>query len=275
MEDRDPLRETSRKRVREDCVRCYERPPVVPALTWRVALTPLTAPVPRTLEPGPLSGAMTFPAPGEAPHVWLLRASVHASTLPDSLGLLDAGEYQRYKSFMRDVDRTSYGAAHVGLRRLLGGYLGRGPGELTFVRETCPTCGGPHGRPALKGEDRTHFSLSHSGDLVLFAFAGTPVGADVEKVPGQGSVDDVSTNLHVREQKELAALDPEERRTAFVRCWARKEAYLKGTGEGMSGGLARDYLGTGETPVDLPGWELMDCQVDPGYGAAIAVAIAG
>lgn len=240
-------------------------------------LTPLTAPVQRTLDPGPLAdgltgpGGLTLPAPGEAPHVWLVRVSAHEAGLTGDLGLLDEEERQRHKSFMRDADRVSYGAAHVGLRRLLGGYLDREPGELTFVRETCPTCGGPHGRPAVAGE-RAHFSLSHSGDLVLFAFAGTPVGADVEKVPPPGFVDDVSTNLHVREQEELAALDAEGRRTAFVRCWSRKEAYLKGTGEGMSGGLDRDYVGTGPAPAALPGWELTDCQVDPAYGAAIAVA---
>ncbi len=227
------------------------------------------------LDPGPLPGTLTAPAPGEAPHVWMLRTSVHAPVLTDGIELLDEAEQKRYTAFMRDADRASYGSAHVGLRRLLGGYLDREPGELVFTRETCPTCGGPHGRPAVEGAGGTHFSLSHSGDLVMFAFAGTPVGVDVEKVPAQGSVDDISTNLHAREQSELAALGPEERRIAFVRCWARKEAYLKGTGEGMSGGLDRDYLGTGEVPGTLPGWELTDCPVDPGYGAAIAVATKG
>lgn len=201
-----------------------------------------------------------------------MRVPSYTSALPTDLWMLDTAEEDRFTSFVRDSDRMTYGAAHVGLRRLLGGYLDRKPGELVFGREDCPTCDEPHGRPCLPGESGVHFSLSHGGDLVLFAFAASPVGADVEKVPPPGFVEDVWSHLHARERQELAALPERERYAAFVRCWTRKEAYLKGTGEGLSGGLDRDYVGTGPVSGTLPGWELMDCQVDPGYGAAVAVA---
>ena len=214
-----------------------------------------------------------MPAPGGPPHVWLLRVSTHRSALPGSLALLDTEERGRHAAFLRDADRDSYAAAHIGLRRLLGGYLGLEPDRVPFLRETCPTCGGPHGRPAAGVAGAPHFSLSHSGDLVLFAFAGTPVGADVEKAPSAQFADDVAGSLHPVERTELAALAGEAERTAaFVRCWTRKEAYLKGTGEGLSGNPARDYVGCGPDPAPLPGWQLADCPVDPGYGAAVAVA---
>ncbi|MEK8173121.1 hypothetical protein NKH77_41525 [Streptomyces sp. M19] len=38
--------------------------------------------------------------------------------------------------------------------------------------------------------------MSHAGDLVLFAFAGSPVGADVEKVQPASVVEQVSGSLH-------------------------------------------------------------------------------
>ncbi len=216
------------------------------------------------------------PGAHEAPHVWLLRVGEHAAALPDALSLLDTEESRRYTAFLRDRDRLSYGCAHVGLRRLLAAYTGGEPGELEFTRVTCPCCGGPHGRPALRGRGVPHFSLSHSGDLVLFAVAGSAVGADVETLPKLEFVNDISTNLHPDEHRELSAItDGEERRAAFVRCWTRKEAYLKGTGEGLSGTTSRDYVGTATVPAELPGWELTDWRADPGYGAAVAVARPG
>jgi 4'-phosphopantetheinyl transferase len=229
----------------------------------------------RTLGPGPLPGGLAVPAPGAPADVWLLHVPSYAAALPADLWLLDASEEERYLAFVRDVDRTLYGAAHVGLRRLLGAYLGRKPDELAFGRETCPTCDGPHGRPCLKDADGVHFSLSHGGEMVLVALAGTPVGADVEKIPQREAVEGVWSHLHPRERAELAALPEPEQGPAFARCWTRKEAYLKGTGEGMSGGLDRDYVGTGPAPAALPGWQLADCPVGPGHGAAIAVAVTG
>ncbi len=237
---------------------------------------PLSAPdiaVPRPLRPGPLTESPAVPAPGAAPDVWLLSAAEYADALPGDLALLDGEERRRYAAFVRDSDRRSYGCAHVGLRRLLAAYTGAEPGELEFARATCPTCGGPHGRPVLRGRHTPHFSLSHSGDLVLMAVAAAVVGADVETLPRPDFVDDISTNLHPREYAELTAIAAaEERRAAFARCWTRKEAYLKGTGEGLSATTSRDYVGTGLLPAALPGWTLTDCQVGPGYAAALALA---
>lgn len=235
-------------------------------------LTAPTAPVQRALGPGPLPERLVPPAGGEAPHVWLLHVADYAAVLPGDLALLDEEETRRYRAFVRDVHRASYGCAHVGLRRLLAAYTGGEPGELEFTRVTCPTCGGPHGRPALLGRETPYFSLSHSGDLVMFAVAGTVIGADVETSPELTSVNDMANDLHPRECAELAALsDDEERRAAFLRCWTRKEAYLKGTGEGLSGTISRDYVGSGPVPATVPGWTLVDCAAGAGYGAAVAV----
>ncbi len=213
------------------------------------------------------------PAPGTAPHVWLFRVCERAEALPGELGLLDATERARYDAFVHDPHRVAYGVAHAGLRHLLAAYTGDAPGALRFTRLTCPTCSEPHGRPALDTPGTPHFSLSHSGDLVMLAVAGTPVGADVEEVPAQGTADSITSHLHPREQAEITALPvPDDRRLAFARCWTRKEAYLKGTGEGLSGGTGRDYVGAGPAPTGPPGWQVTDCAVPAGHWAAIAVA---
>ncbi|MFF0739608.1 4'-phosphopantetheinyl transferase family protein [Streptomyces sp. NPDC004111] len=228
--------------------------------------------VPRTLRPGPFEGALVLPGAGA--DVWQLSIAEYGDGTADgSLDLLDATERQRHTDFRRDVDKARYAAAHIGLRHLLGAYLGRAPGDIVLGREPCPLCPEPHGRPCVPGAD-LHFSLSHSGDLVLLAFAPTAVGVDVELLTDTGQADEVSGVLNPRERAELAALatDDAARLTAFGRCWCRKEAYLKGTGTGLAVPLDATYVGAGPRPGDIPGWLLTDIEVRDGYAAALATA---
>ena len=113
------------------------------------------------------------------------------------------------------------------------------------------------------------FSLSHGGDLVLVGLAETPVGVDVEAVPDEDVAADLRTRLHPAEQREIEAAEHLDE--AFARVWTRKEAYLKGTGTGLSRGLSTDYLGaTGLAPLP-DGWSVQDVPVHTGYAAAAAV----
>ncbi|NJQ02849.1 4'-phosphopantetheinyl transferase family protein [Streptomyces zingiberis] len=227
-------------------------------------------PVVRWFDPSGPAGALRPPAAGE-PALWLVRVAEHAPyAAAVAGGVLDAAERGRAGAFVRAADRDRYRVAHLALRLLLGGYLDTEPRAVELVREPCPRCGGPHGRPAVSA-GAPHFSLSHTGDLVLLAFADLPVGADVEEWPEERTVREVSAALHPGERAELAALPAGARRAAFARCWTRKEAHLKGTGAGLSGGLAATYTGTGPVPAPIPGWTLTDVPVPPGHAAACAV----
>ncbi|MGK5543977.1 4'-phosphopantetheinyl transferase family protein [Streptomyces sp. URMC 127] len=254
---------------------------------------------PRVLGEDLLPGAWT---PGGPPHVWLLDLTglrpgsstdegpgagglpgrAHpgggpesgtplAAALRDHARILDPAERDRAAAFVRDLHRDRYVASHIGLRLLLGAYLSADPAAVVLVREPCPGCGGPHGRPAAAGAP-LHFNLSHAGDLALFAFADTPVGADVEQVQPPEVVDEVARVLHRDETAELAALPAERRPEAFARCWTRKEAYLKGTGTGLSENPSVTYVGTGPDPASPAGWALTDVAAPQGYAAAVAVA---
>ncbi|MFD0382159.1 4'-phosphopantetheinyl transferase family protein [Streptomyces stramineus] len=183
-------------------------------------------------------------------------------------------ERARAAGFVRDLHRQRYVAAHLGLRHLLGAYLDTDPAAVELTREPCPGCGGPHGRPAVAGTP-LHFNLSHAGDLALFAFAATAVGADVEEEQPASVVAEVGQALHPGEVAELGALPERARPAAFARCWTRKEAYLKGTGTGLSEDPAVTYVGTGTVPASPAGWALSDVPVGAGYAAAVALASPG
>ncbi|MBQ0987148.1 4'-phosphopantetheinyl transferase superfamily protein [Streptomyces sp. F63] len=202
--------------------------------------------------------------------LWFVRVPEHAAYAEAERAVLDAEERRRADAFLRTADRDRYQVAHLALRRLLGGYLATGPASVELTREPCPGCGGPHGRPAVPGTP-LHFSLSHAGDLVLLAFASVPVGADVEEIPAQRTVAQVTPALHPDERAELAALPAARRPAAFARCWTRKEAYLKGTGTGLSEDPAATFVGAGPSPARLTGWTLSDVPAVHGYAAACAV----
>jgi 4'-phosphopantetheinyl transferase len=227
-----------------------------------------------------LDAEPVLPARGEA-QVWLRETS----DVVGDPGLLDDAERTRAGSFVRDLDRDRYVAAHVMLRQLLGRHLGTPPDRLRFGRETCPCCGGPHGRPVLVGAhaDRgLEFSLSHAGPLVLVALAAQPVGADVEAIPQPGVLTELGSVLHPAERaelEELAKLDADRPAGAgqdgaaapegFARLWTRKEAYLKGLGTGLGRAPHLDYVGTRQPGPD--GWTLADVPAPVGYAAAVAL----
>lgn len=214
--------------------------------------------------PGPLS--LTGPVLWElVPEAWRTDVSELAAEV------LDAGEQQRAAAFRFPEDRMTYMAAHVGLRLLLGAYMNRPPGSVPLERRPCLDCGGPHGRPAVPG-DEVHFSLSRTRGRVLLAFAQMPVGADVERLPPASQAEPIAKTLHPEEQRELSALPAQARAAAFGRVWVRKEAFFKGLGTGLTRGLERDYLGVlPHGAIQPPGWEISDVTVDYGFLAAVAV----
>lgn len=186
---------------------------------------------------------------------------------------LSAAELRRAASFARPADRAAYATAHTALRQLLGGYLDRPPGALTFVREPCPGCAGPHGRPAViqaGGGPPLHFSLAHSRGLIAVAVAPRVIGVDVERLPSPETVEACARALHPGEQAELAAAPPGERRAHFGRLWTRKEAYLKALGTGLSRHPRTDYLGS-DLSRRPARWAVLDLPAGPEHAAAIAV----
>lgn len=229
--------------------------------------------VPAPLILGDVCGRL--PRPRARARLWLVdaRQAAHRAShlVRTARAVLDDTEWRRAGELRHARDRTCYLAAHVALRLLLGAHLDIAPDRIRLRRMPCPLCARPHGRPVVDGGP--HFSLSHSGHLVLLAVAVTPVGVDVQEFPAEDVADEMSGALHPRERRELAARPPGERAAAFTRAWARKEAYLKGIGTGLARDTSLDYVGTAPGHAVGPaGWHIEDVLVPPGYAAAVATA---
>ena len=136
----------------------------------------------------------TVPA-GDLVDVWWFDTRAVA-TGPAGLADLGQGERDRAEAFLFPADRHRYQVAHLMLRRVLAGYTGTPPGALRLAREPCPRCGAP-GKPVLEPGPRPapSFSLTHSGDMVIIAVAGRPVGVDVER-DAAGCVCSLAQALH-------------------------------------------------------------------------------
>lgn len=147
---------------------------------------------------------------------------------PDETILSD-DELARADRYRFDRDRRRFTAGRTVLRRLIATYLGTKTTEVEFVY-------GPFGRPDVS-DPTLSFNLAHSGRTALFAFAGGfEVGVDVELMDA-GRPDDERVAERFFSPLEVATLRAHRhasRSEAFLRCWTRKEAFVKARGDGLN-----------------------------------------
>lgn len=164
-------------------------------------------------------------------HVSCIRLDYADGFIDSFAGILAEDERDRAGRFHFERDRRRYIAARGGLRCLLGAYLDMAPTDIRLAY-------GAWGKPELACRPDTGmtFNLSHAGAWVFYAVARhRALGIDVE-TPGHGNAWRQLAPL-VFSPAELAELDAapaEEKPAAFLRGWTRKEAYVKGRGEGLS-----------------------------------------
>ena len=84
-------------------------------------------------------------------------------------------------------------------------------------------------KPYFKDYPFVRFSVSHSGSLVVVAMAETEGGIDVEEIKEKPYGRIVERNFTAGEAAEVKDLE------SFLKVWTKKEAYLKLTGDGLSG----------------------------------------
>jgi 4'-phosphopantetheinyl transferase len=77
------------------------------------------------------------------------------------------------------------------------------------------------------------FSISHSGDLVVFCESSTDVGIDLELIAPL-DFEDLASFFHTDEKEYIKSGDIRNR---FYEIWVKKEAVLKAIGTGIISGL--------------------------------------
>lgn len=141
--------------------------------------------------------------------------------LPPGLKLLpDENECKKRYKFLRDQQAYALG-------RLLVKWL------LLPVVSTELFSFRAQGKPFLLGS--AEFNLSHSGGfLALLLSRKGEVGVDIELDSRIDNHEDLHKIVcHPNEREWIQMQDPAQRSAAFMKCWSRKEAFLKATGQGI------------------------------------------
>lgn len=177
-------------------------------------------------------------------------------------------------------DRKRFTIARGMLRQILASYLHTEPGAVRF-------CYGKNGKPKLAhafGDESIEFSLSHSEGIALYGFCkGCPIGVDIEYIHEIPEMDLIAKKFFsTRESEGFRRQHGSKKVDAFYKCWTRKEAFIKATGEGLSRPLDMfDVSVIPDEPANLLSvkgdareasrWFIRDVKPAPDYAAAFAV----
>jgi len=169
---------------------------------------------------------------------------------PSLAHLLSPDERARAERFQLPHLRERFCLGRGTLRVLLGIACSTPPEQIQFAYSAA-------GKPCLPDFPEFQFNVSHSGDLwACIIVQGPPVGLDIERAKLLTDRITLARRFFSPAEYDQIERFPEpDRQAAFYRCWTRKEAYLKATGEGLSRGLATFTVSCGEEQVS----EIDDC----------------
>jgi len=164
--------------------------------------------------------------------VWMAEVSTSLDALRFLEPCLDAQERERAARFHFAEDRARYVWGRGLVRNLLGCYLSQEP-------ETIDLAVTDRGRPYFPGDETMHFSITHSHNLVAVGLtARARVGIDIEYMERKLNLEDLAERILSAEDFRVFQVLPDRVMVpTFFRIWTRKEAYLKGTGEGITDAL--------------------------------------
>jgi 4'-phosphopantetheinyl transferase len=213
-------------------------------------------------------------------HVWRASLETGKEQYRTFTQILSKEEMERACRFRFEKDRIRFIATRGILRILLSCYLNIDAGKVSFAY-------GPYGKPELSAGNSSipiRFNLTHSHRLALFAFTlNGDIGVDIEFMRRDIALDDIAERFFsLNEKTALDSLPSNMKRKGFFTCWARKEALLKASGEGLSFGFERvevsvhpelhaSVLRIGGSEKEASLWSLNDLPAPPGYTAAFAV----
>lgn len=187
-------------------------------------------------------------------HVWWAHARPRPTDLLAFLGPIEA---TRLSSLQRSSDRDRFASAHALAKVALAGYQHLSFVDEVAIRSECKHCGSEaHGKPVLHTpHPEFTFSITYAGARAGVAVARCPVGIDVVRMSAERPHPDALT-------------------------WARKEALLKATGDGLEVPLADLVVSGPDDDPALVSWpdgpmpgdvQLVDLSPGAGHVGALAM----
>lgn len=210
-------------------------------------------------------------------HLHLLRLDKSEGDLSACRGILSPDEARRADRFALQHLGNRWLVSRAGLKDILAHYCDTPPRDIRFGEES-------NGKPVLEYPpwgSGIYFNLSHSGTTAAVAVtSAAPVGVDVEQRKAVTDWQPVATRFFSStEYRQLIDVPERQLDDAFLRCWTRKEAVIKATGEGLSADLTSFDVSLGAgTPArvlrdrggDAGSWQLRHFE-GPEFIGAVAI----
>lgn len=211
-------------------------------------------------------------------HIWQACVDgVSKEQFDTMFGSLSSEEQSRANRFLLEKHKNMFILTHSMLRQIISCYLHILPDEILIEKNN-------FGKPKIKKEQCAiplNFNLSHSKNLVLFAFTlEYEVGIDIEYIRAVKGYKKIAQKVF--SQKEihaLSSLSNEDQTIGFFNCWTRKEAFIKALGVGMHYPLkqfsvdicsGREYWNLQDDNIDTKNWSFVSLDLKD-FAAALAV----
>ncbi|HUK50456.1 MAG TPA: 4'-phosphopantetheinyl transferase superfamily protein [Terriglobales bacterium] len=159
--------------------------------------------------------------------LWRFDLRTQSTSEEKQISTLSAEERRRAACYLSKNARKQFINGRWALRTILGYYLNTEPNLIEFHY-------GRYGKPYIEhgyGEDAVQFSLTHSHDIILYAFTrGHRVGIDVELVQDFSDIE----QMLEKDFTEQQTMSRNEKIKVFFDHWTRQEAQLKAVGTGFA-----------------------------------------
>jgi 4'-phosphopantetheinyl transferase len=208
--------------------------------------------------------------------IWRAFLDLPTGQILELSQILSEDELVRAERFHFKKHKIRFIACRGFLRKILSCYSDTQPDVLQFSYSSL-------GKPSLVSsttQDSVCFNVSHSKNTALFAIAhNCDLGIDIEYIRSISDLDQlVKRFFSSGEYKIIHSLSGNKKKEVFFNMWTMKEAYLKATGEGLSGLEHVEVCFDSEIKTSLmrAGCPLSGCSVHqfkpaPGYTGAMVV----
>ncbi len=214
-------------------------------------------------------------------HVWLASLDQPSTVVQRLAATLSADEQTKANRFHFGLDRDRFVVGRGLLRCILSSYLDNNPDRLRF-------CNDINGKPGLLNpsyeDGKLCFNLSHSHGLALYGVTrDRRIGTDVEFIRDDLDLELIAQkSFSPNEQAMLRSTPPNNKPRVFFNYWTRKEALLKGLGDGLNGSLNQFDTSTfsnhsgvifsiQQSSYLTSQWSIQDLSLAQQYAAAVAV----
>lgn len=166
-------------------------------------------------------------------HLWRANLAQPTQKISELHNALSVDEKRKADRFLFKRHKCNYIVARGFLRTILSHYLELGPASLRFSY-------GEYGKPQLLSKYsncQLQFNLSHTEEFAIYAIAyQRRIGVDIEFINPKKKIDRLLDSiLSQTEQSKTNKLSESNRRLEFYKAWTAMEAYLKATGQGLTG----------------------------------------